>query len=70
MYSDVRAGVQAVPRKHNYYQKLIQLYEEGKAPPGRITDMDVYHDDWCHIYRSAYCNCDPEVKLRPPAEWS
>ena len=58
------------PRKHNYYRKLIKLVEEGKLPPGYVGEVDVYHDDWCRIYRGGYCNCDPEIKLRPPPEWN
>jgi hypothetical protein len=56
------------PRKHNYYKKLMELLEQGKLPPGRVTDVDICHDDWCRIYRGGYCDCDPEIKLRPPPE--
>jgi hypothetical protein len=56
------------PRKHNYYRKLLKLYEQGKVPRGRLADVDIYHDDWCRIYRGGYCNCDPEIKLRRSAE--
>jgi hypothetical protein len=56
------------PRKHNYYRKLIALYERGVLPPGRVREVDIYHDDWCRIYRGGYCNCEPEVRLRPPPE--
>lgn len=56
------------PREHNYYKKLMRLFEEGEFCPGRLQEVDVYHDDWCGIYRGCYCDCDPEVKLRPPAE--
>jgi hypothetical protein len=56
------------PRKHNYYRKLLELYRQGKVAPGRLMDVDIYHDDWCRIYRGGYCNCHPEVKLRSPPE--
>jgi hypothetical protein len=53
------------PRKHNYWKKLMKLVEQEKLPLGRIQDVDIYHDDRCRIYRGGYCNCDPEIKLRP-----
>jgi hypothetical protein len=56
------------PRKHNYYQKVIELFEQGKVPPGCIREVDVWHDEWCDIYRGGYCNCEPEVTVRPPPE--
>ena len=56
------------PRKHNYYEKVMKLVEEGKIPFDWIMLVDVYHDDWCRIYQGRYCNCDPEIKLRPPPE--
>jgi hypothetical protein len=56
------------PRKHNYYRKLMELCEQGKVPPGRLTDVEVCHDDWCPIHQGGYCDCDPEIKLRPLPE--
>ena len=56
------------PRKRNYYRKLLDLVEQGKVPVGRVREVDVCHDDWCRIYRGGYCNCDPEIRLRPLPE--
>jgi hypothetical protein len=56
------------PLQHNYYKKLLQLVEQGKVLPGRVMEVDVYHDDWCRIYCGGYCNCDPEIELPPPPE--
>jgi len=59
------------PTKHNYYPKLMELYRNGKIAIPSLYEVDIYHDDWCRIYRGGYCNCEPEVKLRPvwlPAE--
>jgi hypothetical protein len=55
------------PRKHNYFEKLIKLVEEGKVIPG-LSEVAVYHDDWCAVYRGGYCDCDPEVKIWPPQQ--
>jgi hypothetical protein len=56
------------PRKHNYYKKLMKLVNRSKLPRARLSEVDVYHDDWCRIYRGGYRNCDPEIKFRPPPE--
>ena len=53
------------PAKHNYYKKLMQLYGQGKIPTTSLTEVDIYHDDWCKVYKGGYCNCDPDIKLRP-----
>src|SRR5260370_17700836 len=50
--------------KHNYFQRLRKLYDQGKIPSLSLTLVDIYHDDWCGIYRDNYCNCDPEIQLR------
>jgi hypothetical protein len=52
------------PRRHNYCPKLIALWQQGKIPEGRLTDVEVAHDDWCGIHAGGYCNCDPDVRLR------
>jgi hypothetical protein len=52
------------PGKHNYYKKLVELYERGLVPPGGLADVAVYHDDWCRTHRGGYCDCDPEVEVQ------
>ena len=58
------------PRKHNYFKKVLELLEKVEVVPGRIAEVDVYHDDGCALYRGEYCDCEPEVRLRPPPEWN
>ena len=53
------------PAKHNYYKKLMRLHRQGKIPTTSLTEVDIYHDDWCKVHKGGYCNCDPEIKLRP-----
>jgi hypothetical protein len=52
------------PRKHNYFEKLRRFIEENKPASGRITEIDICHDDWCRIYQGGACNCNPEIKFR------
>jgi hypothetical protein len=52
------------PMKHNYMKKLVKLHEKGKLATTSLTEVDIYHDDWCAIYRGRYCNCHPVIKLR------
>ena len=48
---------------HNYEKKILALQAAGKVPsgPGKFYDCKVSHDDWCNVYRSGECNCDPEI---------
>jgi hypothetical protein len=52
------------PRKHDYFKKLLELYHQGKIRAPDLIEVDVYHDDWCGVYRGQYCNCDPDIELR------
>lgn len=54
------------PTKHNYYKKVLELFAAGKIPSKSITDVDIFHDDWCGIHKGGYCDCDPDVKARAP----
>ncbi len=59
------------PLKHNYFKKLLKLFDQDKLPSGGcLLGLDVYHDDWCRIHHGGYCNCDPDIVVRPPAEWN
>jgi hypothetical protein len=51
------------PTRHNYWPKLMKLYEEGKITPASATMIDICHDDWCRIYKGGYCDCEPEIKI-------
>jgi hypothetical protein len=53
------------PTKHNYYKKLIQMFQQGKLPTASVSDVDIAHDDWCAIYSGGYCDCDPDIRIRP-----
>jgi hypothetical protein len=56
------------PRRHNYYKDLMKFIEQNDLLPGSVTEIDIYHDDWCRIYQGAYCNCNPELRRRPSPE--
>jgi len=51
-------------RAHNYEKKLWRLYELGLIPAASVNLVDIYHDDWCDIYRGGRCNCDPHSHVR------
>ena len=53
------------PTKYIYYKKILDLYERGRLSGVSLGLVDIYHDDWCGIYRGGYCDCDPEVELQP-----
>jgi hypothetical protein len=58
------------PAKHNYYKKLLELFEQGKISAASLAEVDIYHDSWCAVYKGGYCNCDPDIKLRPQPVWN
>jgi hypothetical protein len=49
---------------HNYIKKIAILSLEGELPVAGKVDYDVWHDDWCQIYRLGECNCDPEISFK------
>ena len=59
-------GKKAIIAKGNYAAKLLALGELGLiGEPGKVQEVDIYHDDWCGVYRGQPCNCNPEIKVRP-----
>jgi hypothetical protein len=53
------------PMKHNYMKKLIEMYRRGLIPVVAVMLVDIYHDNWCGIYKNRHCNCDPDIVLPP-----
>lgn len=50
---------------HNYLPKIEAIVQDMGCPAG-IFDIDVAHDSWCDaLNRRGFCNCDPDVRLRP-----
>jgi hypothetical protein len=31
---------------------------------GGLVQCDIFHDDWCSIWRGSECDCEPEVHFR------
>jgi hypothetical protein len=52
-------------REHNYLKKLARLQAQGALPVSvGLHQLDICHDDWCHIYKGKRCNCDPDLRLK------
>lgn len=56
------------PQEHTYLMRLLDLHQEGKIPAGSWHHVDVYHDDWCGIYRGDFCDCNPDIRLTRMAQ--
>ena len=60
-----------IESEHNYFRPYLEAttkgLEDGTIERGRVTIINVHHDEWCGIYRSELCNCDPEIDLQPLA---
>jgi hypothetical protein len=50
---------------HKYEQKLLEMQLRGEIPLGRVSQVDIYHDDCCRIHDGGYCNCDPDLQVQP-----
>lgn len=46
---------------HEYLKRLNKAHESGIIEYGRVTNVEVQHDDWCGVYSGKHCNCDPEI---------
>ncbi len=54
------------PARHNYARKLAAMSAAGRfdPPPGTVLLTEIRHDDWCAVFRGAYCDCSPSIELR------
>lgn len=50
--------------EHNYLAKVLEI-GLAIAPGSPLRDIDVKHDEWCDVFHGGFCNCDPDVRLRP-----
>lgn len=54
-------------KKRGNYVDAVEAVARG-AQPGKVTHIDVYHDDWCAVFSGGACNCTPIVKPRTPSK--
>jgi len=56
----------------NYMTGIKKALEDGTidmdALKGKVSMVNVFHDDWCKIYNGGNCNCNCEVQVRPLEE--
>ena len=50
-------------KEPDYMKKVQQMKDQ--FPRGVVTDVHVYHDDDCPIFRGFPCNCDPDIRVEP-----
>lgn len=46
----------------NYLTALVEMQQQGDFPPGTLTMVNVFHDDWCCFLKGSTCNCKPDFK--------
>ncbi len=56
------------PDDPNYRSVMRQLMRDGAINAGQILNVDIAHDDWCAIYHSKPCDCDPDIINRETGE--
>ena len=47
----------------NYLKKLARVLRSVRLPQGTVTQVWIYHDEWCAVLRGSRCNCDPILKV-------
>ena len=52
-------------RQHNYIDKLLAMKARGELPTSGVSELDIVHDNKCRFHRGGYCNCDPDIRVRP-----
>jgi hypothetical protein len=65
---DERRRASGDPPLPNYVPKLVALWQQGRIAVGRLSHVEIAHDDGCAIFEGRCCDCDPEVRLFPPPE--
>ncbi len=50
---------------HNYMRKLVKLFEAGKIKDFDIANVNVSHDEWCDVDSGGFCNCNPDIVIKP-----
>ena len=50
---------------HEYMRRILLGHETLDLKDG-LYDVEVKHDDWCGVYKSRLCHCDPEITVRAP----
>lgn len=55
--------------RSNYIKRIFKAVAECPElfPPGKLTRLEVQHDDWCAFWRGDPCDCRPTIKIRKPA---
>jgi hypothetical protein len=55
-------------KTHNHEKVVVNALDKGtlKPEPGKVTLLQVLHDDWCNIFTGGKCNCNPEIRLECP----
>ena len=54
----------AFVRLPNYFAPVLRLAKLGTFPPGTMTRVDIYHDDWCAVWHDGVaCDCAPDVRV-------
>ena len=54
-------------RQHNYVAKVEEFIRTHNIPRGKLSMIDIAHDEWCAIHKGGLCNCDPEIRWKGEA---
>lgn len=49
--------------RHSRRAKQHHMRQIAKLPPGTVTELMVWHDEWCRVHSGGDCNCEPEYTV-------
>jgi hypothetical protein len=47
----------------NYIKKVLDFTNAHPEVQTGVNHIAVKHDDWCGVYNSKPCNCNPDVEI-------
>jgi len=52
--------------KGNYQKTILESLQDGQltGQAGKVTHLDIYHDDDCAIFSCGPCDCNPDIIQR------
>lgn len=47
-----------------YVRVLREHFRHAPTAEG-VTHVEIYHDDWCGVFKGLFCDCEPEIVSGP-----
>jgi hypothetical protein len=54
--------------EHNHIRAVLTHYANGGARKGKVTHVEVQHDNECALFAGGACDCGPTVATGPAVD--